>query len=192
MRNSTRAIQEVRWIMQAIIDNYFQRISPKSLVECEWQTSPTPDIPTLVAVTTRQHISMLQQISFIGILITSIIVLTAFNSSILKTPYFSMSAYLNTLKHIVSPQLPTTTSDESSDIHKMGTDDGWHGVIKDNGRFPPEAGRYHLYIGELLHMNDARTAFADYHQRSLLSICAPRESCSTSQRTWGSNHNFRC
>jgi len=33
------------------------------------------------------------------------------------------------------------------EIHKAGTDDGWHGVIKEGGQFPPEAGRYHLYIG---------------------------------------------
>lgn len=33
------------------------------------------------------------------------------------------------------------------DIHKYGTDDGWHGVIKKGGEFPPENDRYHLYIG---------------------------------------------
>ncbi|KAF3010920.1 hypothetical protein E8E13_010037 [Curvularia kusanoi] len=32
-------------------------------------------------------------------------------------------------------------------IHKYGTDDGWHGVIKEGGEFPPERNRYHLYIG---------------------------------------------
>jgi putative glutathione S-transferase len=34
-----------------------------------------------------------------------------------------------------------------SDIHKYGTDDGWHGVIKPDGQFEPVAGRYHMYIG---------------------------------------------
>ncbi|KAH7115840.1 glutathione S-transferase [Dendryphion nanum] len=34
-----------------------------------------------------------------------------------------------------------------TDIHKYGTDDGWHGVIEEGGEFPPEKGRYHLYIG---------------------------------------------
>ncbi|KAH7081457.1 glutathione S-transferase [Paraphoma chrysanthemicola] len=34
-----------------------------------------------------------------------------------------------------------------SEIHKYGTDDGWHGVIKEGGQFPPEKNRYHLYIG---------------------------------------------
>ncbi|KAJ9645717.1 hypothetical protein H2201_003701 [Coniosporium apollinis] len=33
------------------------------------------------------------------------------------------------------------------EIHKPGTDDGWHGVIKPGTDFPPEKGRYHLYIG---------------------------------------------
>ncbi|OAG16847.1 hypothetical protein CC77DRAFT_1033861 [Alternaria alternata] len=33
------------------------------------------------------------------------------------------------------------------EIHKYGTDDGWHGVIKEGGEFPPEKDRYHLYIG---------------------------------------------
>ncbi|KAM5343716.1 hypothetical protein ACJ41O_012253 [Fusarium nematophilum] len=28
-----------------------------------------------------------------------------------------------------------------------GPNDGWHGVITPHGDFPPEAGRYHLYIG---------------------------------------------
>jgi putative glutathione S-transferase len=34
-------------------------------------------------------------------------------------------------------------------IHKYGTDDGWHGVIKEGGEFPPEKDRYHLYIGKV-------------------------------------------
>jgi len=59
-----------------------------------------------------------------------------------------MSDYLNTIKHIVSPQPPTATGDESVEVHKKGTDDGWHGVIEDGGQFSPEAGRYHLYIGK--------------------------------------------
>jgi hypothetical protein len=35
----------------------------------------------------------------------------------------------------------------STDVHKKGTDDGWHGVIEEGGQFPPEKDRYHLYIG---------------------------------------------
>ncbi|PSN60086.1 hypothetical protein BS50DRAFT_218657 [Corynespora cassiicola Philippines] len=35
----------------------------------------------------------------------------------------------------------------AKEIHKYGTDDGWHGVIEEGGEFPPEEGRYHLYIG---------------------------------------------
>lgn len=35
----------------------------------------------------------------------------------------------------------------AQEIHKYGTDDGWHGVIKEGGEFPPEKDRYHLYIG---------------------------------------------
>lgn len=31
--------------------------------------------------------------------------------------------------------------------HRLGTNDGWHGVISNKGPFPPVAGRYHLYIG---------------------------------------------
>ncbi|KAL9610741.1 MAG: hypothetical protein Q9167_004560 [Letrouitia subvulpina] len=34
-----------------------------------------------------------------------------------------------------------------SEIHKPGTDDGWHGVIAQGGQFKPEKDRYHLYIG---------------------------------------------
>jgi hypothetical protein len=34
------------------------------------------------------------------------------------------------------------------ETHKYGTDDGWHGVIKKGGEFPPERDRYHLYIGK--------------------------------------------
>ena len=32
-------------------------------------------------------------------------------------------------------------------LHETGTNDGWHGVIEEGGVFPPEKGRYHLYIG---------------------------------------------
>jgi glutathionyl-hydroquinone reductase len=38
-------------------------------------------------------------------------------------------------------------SPEDSETHKLGTDDGWHGIIEEKGQFPPEKGRYHLYIG---------------------------------------------
>ncbi|KAI4212591.1 MAG: hypothetical protein LQ351_004663 [Letrouitia transgressa] len=34
-----------------------------------------------------------------------------------------------------------------SEIHKPGTDDGWHGVIAQGGQFEPEKDRYQLYIG---------------------------------------------
>ncbi|RQM08251.1 hypothetical protein DH86_00001446 [Scytalidium sp. 3C] len=34
-----------------------------------------------------------------------------------------------------------------ANIHKAGTNDGWHGVISEEGPFPPAANRYHLYIG---------------------------------------------
>jgi hypothetical protein len=42
----------------------------------------------------------------------------------------------------------------ATEVHKYGTDDGWHGIIKEGGEFPPEKDRYHLYIGRsiiLLH-----------------------------------------
>lgn len=38
----------------------------------------------------------------------------------------------------------------STEIHKYGTDDGWHGKIAEGGEFPPEPDRYHLYIGVTL------------------------------------------
>jgi hypothetical protein len=46
--------------------------------------------------------------------------------------------------------------DRTSQIHKhlsmaavLKIEDGaWHGLIEPNGEFPPEKGRYHLYIGE--------------------------------------------
>ncbi|KAL2000536.1 hypothetical protein VTN02DRAFT_2957 [Thermoascus thermophilus] len=38
-------------------------------------------------------------------------------------------------------------SAQGASIHKNSTADGWHGVIKPDGQFPPEKGRYHLYIG---------------------------------------------
>jgi hypothetical protein len=37
----------------------------------------------------------------------------------------------------------------ASEVHKYGTDDGWHGKIEEGGEFPPENDRYHLYIGRL-------------------------------------------
>jgi len=39
------------------------------------------------------------------------------------------------------------SSSTDSKIHEEGTADGWHGTISPNGHFPPEKGRYHLYIG---------------------------------------------
>lgn len=38
----------------------------------------------------------------------------------------------------------------TDEIHKYGTDDGWHGVIEEGGQFPPAKARYHLYIGTSL------------------------------------------
>lgn len=38
----------------------------------------------------------------------------------------------------------------AAEIHKPGTDDGWHGVIAPGEQFTPDKDRYHLYIGELL------------------------------------------
>jgi len=38
----------------------------------------------------------------------------------------------------------------ANEIHKAETNDGWHGVIEEGGQFPPEKGRYHLYIGFIL------------------------------------------
>ncbi|KAF2265328.1 hypothetical protein CC78DRAFT_532540 [Lojkania enalia] len=35
----------------------------------------------------------------------------------------------------------------ATEIHKVGTDDGWHGIIEEGGQFPPEKDRYHMYIG---------------------------------------------
>jgi hypothetical protein len=35
----------------------------------------------------------------------------------------------------------------ATEVHKYGTDDGWHGIIKEGGEFPPDKDRYHLYIG---------------------------------------------
>ncbi len=35
----------------------------------------------------------------------------------------------------------------AKEIHKYGTDDGWHGVIEKRGEFEPEKDRYHLYVG---------------------------------------------
>ncbi|KAK8032070.1 glutathione S-transferase [Apiospora arundinis] len=38
------------------------------------------------------------------------------------------------------------SSATTTKIH-AGPDDGWHGVVSDDGPFHPEPGRYHLYIG---------------------------------------------
>jgi putative glutathione S-transferase len=35
-----------------------------------------------------------------------------------------------------------------TEIHKPGTNDGWHGEIREGGDFAPEKDRYHLYIGK--------------------------------------------
>jgi putative glutathione S-transferase len=36
----------------------------------------------------------------------------------------------------------------AAEVHKYGTDDGWHGIIQEGGEFPPEKDRYHLFIGK--------------------------------------------
>ncbi|KAH7410055.1 glutathione S-transferase [Phaeosphaeria sp. MPI-PUGE-AT-0046c] len=56
----------------------------------------------------------------------------------------------------------------ASEIHKYGTDDGWHGVIKEGGEFPPEKDRYHLYIG--LFCPFAHRANLVLHLKHLTSI----------------------
>ncbi|KAJ9196275.1 hypothetical protein DTO164E3_6331 [Paecilomyces variotii] len=38
-------------------------------------------------------------------------------------------------------------STSTAPIHQPGTADGWHGVIRPDSEYPPEKGRYHLYIG---------------------------------------------
>lgn len=47
---------------------------------------------------------------------------------------------------IQRPQLAKMSTTALSDIHKDHSD-SWHGKVEDKGRFPPESGRYHLYIG---------------------------------------------
>ncbi|KAF1988799.1 glutathione S-transferase [Aulographum hederae CBS 113979] len=55
------------------------------------------------------------------------------------TPKFSSTT--------TSRETPVIMTDSTTPIHKVGTDDGWHGVIAQGSQFPPEKGRYHLYIG---------------------------------------------
>lgn len=57
----------------------------------------------------------------------------------------SMRQYTTQIAHLVT----TGMASPDSAIHKAGTNDGWHGVIKEGREFPPEKGRYHLYIGYL-------------------------------------------
>lgn len=51
------------------------------------------------------------------------------------------------LKQASRPIHSATMATAAAPIHKEGTADGWHGVITPGGEFPPEKGRYHLYIG---------------------------------------------
>lgn len=37
---------------------------------------------------------------------------------------------------------------KDNQVHKLATDDGWHGVIEKGGQFEPEKDRYHLYISK--------------------------------------------
>jgi glutathionyl-hydroquinone reductase len=55
-----------------------------------------------------------------------------------------MQQYTSQIAHIAS----TRMASPGSAIHNAGTNDGWHGVIKEGGEYPPEKGRYHLYIGK--------------------------------------------
>lgn len=57
------------------------------------------------------------------------------------------------------------TAQDKSNIHKAGTNDGWHGVISEEGPFPPAANRYHLYIG-MIDSNSAPAAWIE-----MLNIC---------------------
>ncbi|KAK5991870.1 Glutathione S-transferase omega-like 2 [Cladobotryum mycophilum] len=43
---------------------------------------------------------------------------------------------------VILPSIPSP----KAPVHD-GPEDSWHGVIRPGGQFPPEAGRYHLYIG---------------------------------------------
>lgn len=85
--------------------------------------------------------------SLITIGFAVLLVLFAVNFPV-NSPYVLMQSYINSIRHIVSPQISLSMSDSVTEIHKPGTDDGWHGVIKEGGQFPPEPNRYHLYIGE--------------------------------------------
>ena len=49
-------------------------------------------------------------------------------------------------------------SASNTEIHKQGTDDGWHGVISPSSQFPPDKGRYHIYAG----------LFCPFAQRALI------------------------
>jgi hypothetical protein len=44
----------------------------------------------------------------------------------------------------------------------------WHGLIEAGGQFPPEKGRYHLYIGSriFLSISDMNRANNSFHQDS--------------------------
>lgn len=59
-------------------------------------------------------------------------------------------------------------------------DGAWHGLIGSDGQFPPQKGRYHLYIG-LPNLHDIQKS-TNWSARAILSICPPCEPHSTSQR----------
>lgn len=72
----------------------------------------------------------------------------------------------------------------SKEIHKYGTDDGWHGVIEEGGQFPPEKDRYHLYIGEHLQLGTPRSSSYSpplTTRRPLLPLRPPRQPRQTPQ-----------
>lgn len=67
------------------------------------------------------------------------------------------------------------------EIHKYGTDDGWHGVVEKGGEFPPEKDRYHLYIGQPLAPYVLFLSKLLTRHRSLLPVRPPRKPRSSHQ-----------
>lgn len=64
-----------------------------------------------------------------------------------RRPVARMQQNLAQIQHI-TPTQPTSAMTSSEIIHKAGTDDGWHGIVKPGGQFEPEKNRYHLYVGK--------------------------------------------
>jgi hypothetical protein len=57
------------------------------------------------------------------------------------------------------------------EVHRSGTDDGWHGVIEPGGQFEPDHARYHMYIGmsNLKHINKGLTRYEACFVRLLIA-----------------------